>query len=126
MSWAIKVRALQSLSEEIPNARIELTAELCEAQVQQTLGAEAYSGLAGDPRLEYAICALCISKLILTSRAINEASSIHRTEGWGDGNIHPSEVTEMINLSKRWEAEGEQVVKQLRAELPSSIGWIDI
>ena len=126
MSWAPKVRALQSLSGEIPDERIELTAGLCEAQVQKTLGAEAYSGLADDQRLEYAICALTIAKLILTARAINESSSIHRTEGWGEGNIHPSEVTDMINLSKRWEAEGEQVVKQLRAELPASIGWIDI
>ncbi len=126
MSWSEKIRALQSLAEDIPDGRIEMISELCETQVQKALGAENMSIFAADKRLEYAICALSISKLILTSRAINETSSIHRTTGWGEGNIYPSEVSEMINLSKRWEADANQVISQLRVEIPAEIGWIDI
>lgn len=126
MSWAESIRALQSLAEDIPDARIELIAEHCEVQVQNQLGSENIGSFAGDKRLEYAICALSISKLILSSRAIHEQSSIHRTTGWGEGNIYPSEVTEMINLSKRWEGEANQIISQLKAEIPAEIGWADI
>lgn len=126
MSWSVKVRALQSLASDIPDERIELIAELCEVQVQKSLGLDAFSSLAGDKRLDYAICALAISKLILSSRSINESSSIHRTSGWGEGNISPSEISEMISLSRRWEAEANTILSQLRAEIPAEIGWVDI
>lgn len=126
MSWSVKIRALQSLATDIPDERIELIAELCEIQVQKSLGADAFSSFAEDKRLEYAICALAISKLILSSRSINESSSIHKTSGWGEGNIYPSEVNEMINLAKRWEADANQVIATLRADIPAEFGWIDL
>lgn len=124
--WAPKVKALQSLSQDISDERIELIAEVCEANVRSSLGSEVYTSLAGDKRLNYAICALTIAKLIVSSREIGEGGSIHSSSSWGDGEIHPSEVSEMVKLSKHWEAQGNLTINQLKAEIPAEIGWVDI
>lgn len=126
MSWTEKVRALQSLAEDIPDARIEALAEITVEEAKSFLGAENYSTLEADKRLEYAVCALTIAKLILTSRKVNEGSSIHSSEGWGEGNFHPSEISEISRLSKDWEKHGNNTLTQLKAEIPAEIGWIDI
>lgn len=126
MSWSEKIRALQSLAVDIPDDRIELMGELSEVMARKYLGEAAYSMFILDPRLEYDVCAHAISQLILSSRAINESSSIHSTSGFGAGEIHPSQVNEMINLSKRWEFLANQALSQLRAEIPAECGWIDI
>lgn len=126
MSWTDKIKKLQSLDEDIPEERIEALAEVTEAEVSSFLGAENFSSLSGDKRLDYAVCALTIAKLILTSRKVNEGSSIHRTEGWGQGNIYPSEITDINKLSREWEKRGNDTLNQLKAEIPAEIGWIDI
>lgn len=126
MSWSEKVRALQSLSAEIPDARIELIGELCEAEVISYIGAEVYAGLSADPRLEYAVSALAISRLILSSRAINEGSSIHRSSGWGEGEIMPSEISEILSLAGVWDIKAREILKQLRSEVFAEFGWVDI
>lgn len=126
MSWTDKIKKLQSLDEDIPEERIEALSEVTEAEVSSFLGAENFSSLSGDKRLDYAVCALTIAKLILTSRKVNEGSSIHRTEGWGQGNIYPSEITDINKLSREWEKRGNDTLNQLKAEIPAEIGWIDI
>jgi len=126
MSWTEKVRTLQSLAGDIPDERIELLAEVTEAEVSSFLGSENYALLSTDKRLDYAICALTIAKVILTSRRVNEGSSIHRTEGWGEGTFYPSEVAEITKLAKEWEKRGNDTLTQLKAEIPAEIGWIDI
>lgn len=126
MSWTDKIKKLQSLDEDIPEERIEALAEVTEAEVSSFLGAENFSSLSGDKRLDYAVCALTIAKLILTSRKVNEGSSIHRTEGWGQGNIYPSEITDINKLSREWEKRGNDTLNQLKAEIPAEIGWVDI
>lgn len=124
--WAPKVKALQSLASDIPDARIELIAGVCEANVKSSLGTEAYNSLEGDKRLEYAICAFAIAKLIVSSREISEGSSIHNSRGWGEGEIHSSEVGEMVKLSKHWENQGNLTINQLKTEIPADIGWVDV
>lgn len=126
MSWTDKIKKLQSLDEDIPEERIEALAEVTEAEVSSFLGAENFSSLSGDKRLDYAVCALTIAKLILTSRKVNEGSSIHRTEGCGQGNIYPSEITDINKLSREWEKRGNDTLNQLKAEIPAEIGWVDI
>ncbi len=124
--WVPKVKALQSVAADIPDARIELIAEVCDADVKGMLGLEAYEGFSSDKRLEYAICAFAIAKLIVSSRGINEGSSIHSSTGWGEGEIHPSEVSEMVKLAKHWENQGNLTINQLKTEIPAEIGWVDI
>ncbi|MCK9309109.1 MAG: hypothetical protein PHY48_14035 [Candidatus Cloacimonetes bacterium] len=124
--WVAKVKALQSLSKDIPDARIELIAEVCDANVQSGLGTAAYEALGADKRLEYAICAFTIAKLIISSREIGEGGSIHSATGWGEGEVQPSEVSEMVKLSRHWEAQGNLTMNQLKAEIPVDIGWVDI
>lgn len=126
MSWADKIKALQSLDSNIPDTRIETVAEVCEAIVIKFLGSEAYSELAGDVRLEYAVCALSISKIVMSSRIVGEGSSVHESSSWGEGEIRPSEVSEMIKLSKHWDAEAQKTLNSLKAEIPAEIGWVDI
>jgi hypothetical protein len=124
--WAPKIKALQSLANDIPDARIELIAEVCVDNVKASLGLETYISLSGDKRLEYAICAFAIAKLIVSSREISEGNSIHSSRGWGEGDIHPSEVSEMVKLSKHWENQGNLTINQLKTEIPAEIGWVDI
>lgn len=121
-----KLKSYQSLADDIPDGRIEAMIVVSDRYVKQYLGEETYNHFSGDERLDYAICAIAISKLVISSRGINEGSSIHRTTGWGDGNIYPSEVNEIVVLSRRWEEEGQKILNQLRAEMPQEIGWIDI
>ena len=123
-----KVRSLQSLSADIPDERIEIIIEISSSEARSFLGAEHYDKLAGesDSRLEYGVCALAIAKLIVGSRSINEGSSVSRSEGWGEGTIHPSEINEIIRLSKAWESKGTEMLSRLRAEIPVDIGWVDI
>jgi len=124
--WAEKVRVLQRIDDAIPDERIEKLAELSVDYAEQYLGAENFSALGADRRLEYAICALTISKIITSSREINESSSIHRTTGWGEGEIYPSEISEMLNLAKYWQNEADKTLAELRRELQAEMGWIDI
>ncbi|MDD3633311.1 MAG: hypothetical protein PHW38_05930 [Candidatus Cloacimonetes bacterium] len=121
-----KLKQYQSLAIDIPDERIEVMLEVSEKYVKQYLGEEIYNQYLDDARLEYAICAIAISKLVIGSRGINEGSSIHRTTGWGEGNIYPSEVNEIVTISRRWEEEGQKILNQLRAEMPQEIGWVDI
>lgn len=126
MSWTEKIRGLQSLDADIPDERIEALADVTTAEISSFLGEANYIALAGNKRLDYAICALTIAKLIMTSRKVNEGSSVHRTEGWGEGNIYPSEISDITKLSKEWEKRGYDTLNQLKAEIPAEIGWIDI
>ena len=126
MSWTEKIRGLQSLDTDIPDERIEALAEVTTAEISSFLGADNYADLTGNKRLDYAICALTIAKLILTSRKVSEGSSVHRNEGWGEGNIYPSEITDITKLSKEWEKRGYDTLNQLKAEIPAEIGWMDI
>jgi hypothetical protein len=126
MSWAEKIRVLQSLDGDIPDERIEALADVTEAEVESFLGSDNYDQLSGDKRLDYAICALTIGKVILTSRKVNEGSSLHRTSGWGEGNIYPSEINDLTRMAKEWEKRGNETLNQLKAEIPAEIGWIDI
>jgi len=126
MSWAEKIRALQSIAADIPEARLETVALLGEARALKYLGTEGFTRFADDPRLEYAICALGIANLILSSRGIHEESSVHSSSGWGEGNIAPSEISELIRLSKHWEDKAMETLNQLRAEIPAELGWVDI
>ncbi|HOH98803.1 MAG TPA: hypothetical protein PL188_10930 [Candidatus Cloacimonadota bacterium] len=126
MGYSEKIKTLQSLANDISDDRIEMLATLSEAQVLKYLGTEGFARYQDDPRLEYAICALSIARLIPTSRGIHEDSSVHSSTGWGEGNIAHSEVSELIRLSKYWEAQANQTLSQLRAEIPADLGWIDI
>lgn len=124
--WAEKVRSLQKLDQTIPDERIEKLAEISADYAEKYLGEDNYAELSTDRRLEYAICALTISKVITSSREINESSSIHRTTGFGEGEIYPSEISEMLNLAKYWQNEAEKTLAELRREIKSEFGWIDI
>lgn len=124
--WAVRVRELQRIDKAVPDERINKIAELSADYAEKFLGEENFSALGEDSRLEYAICALTISKLIASSREINESSSIHRTTGWGEGDIYPSEINEMLALAKYWQNEGNRTLAELRMELQTEIGWIDI
>ena len=57
---------------------------------------------------------------------INEGSSIHDVNAFGSGEIRSSEISEILRLSRNWEDAAISTLTQLRSEIPSELGWVDI
>lgn len=126
-SWSAKVREYQALDKDIPDTRINVFAELGVQTARGILGESVYDELWArkDKRLEFAVCALAISDLLKSSRQVNEGSSIHEVQGWGEGEIRASEISEILRLAKSWEERANSALSQLRGEV-SAFAWIDV
>lgn len=119
------IRSLQRFSEDMPDTRIQMAYDMATPKVIASLGLDLYNQVAHDPRREYAICCLAISVLVLLSREISEGTSIAAHKGFGQGEINPSEISQMIQLSRHWSELAEQTITQMKAE-NQTFGWIDI
>jgi len=125
MTAVEKIRAMQRFSEDMPDSRIQVAYDMATPKVIAALGLEVYNAAADDPRRDYAVCCLAISALVLLSREIAEGSSVASNKGFGQGEIAPSEISQMIQLSRHWANLAEETIRQLKAE-NQSFGWIDV
>ena len=116
---------MQRLSADMPDSRIQTAYDMATPQVIAALGVEVYNAMADDPRRDYAVCCMAISSLVLLSREIAEGSSVATQKGFGQGEIYPSEIGQMIQLSRHWSNLAEETLTQMKAE-NQSFGWIDI
>ncbi len=128
MIWAETVRSYQAVDPSIPDSRIELFASLSCDRARAYLGTTAFTSLldAQDARLIYSVAAFTIADLLKSSRMINEGSSIHDVNAFGSGEIRSSEISEILRLSRNWEDAAISTLTQLRSEIPSELGWVDI
>lgn len=128
MIWAETVRSYQAVDPSIPDSRIELFASLSCDRARAYLGTTAFTSLldAQDARLIYSVAAFTIADLLKSSRMINEGSSIHDVNAFGSGEIRASEISEILRLSRNWEDAAISTLTQLRSEIPSELGWVDI
>lgn len=128
MNWAETIRSYQAVDPAIPDSRIELFASLSCDRARAYLGTTAFTSLldAQDARLIYSVAAFTIADLLKSSRMINEGSSIHDVNAFGSGEIRSSEISEILRLSRNWEDAAISTLTQLRSEIPSELGWVDI
>lgn len=128
MIWAEIIRSYQAVDPSIPDSRIELFASLSCDRARAYLGTTAFTSLldAQDARLIYSVAAFTIADLLKSSRMINEGSSIHDVNAFGSGEIRSSEISEILRLSRNWEDAANSTLTQLRSEIPSELGWVDI
>lgn len=128
MNWAEIIRSYQAIDPGLPDSRLELFASLSSEKARAILGTTVFTSLleAQDARLTYAIAAFSIADLLKSSRMINEGSSIHDVNAFGNGEIRSSEISEILRLSRNWEEAAYSTLKQLRAEIPSEMTWVDI
>lgn len=128
MIWAEIIRSYQAVDPSIPDSRIELFASLSCDRARAYLGTTAFTSLldAQDARLIYSVAAFTIADLLKSSRMINEGSSIHDVNAFGSGEISSSEISEILRLSRNWEDAAISTLAQLRSEIPSELGWVDI
>ena len=128
MIWAETVRSYQAVDPSIPDSRIELFASLSCDRARAYLGTTAFTSLldAQDALLIYSVAAFTIADLLKSSRMINEGSSIHDVNAFGSGEIRASEISEILRLSRNWEDAAISTLTQLRSEIPSELGWVDI
>ena len=124
MTAVEKIRAMQRLSADMPDSRIQTAYDMATPQVIAALGVEVYNAMADDPRRDYAVCCMAISSLVLLSRDSRGLERGH-SEGFGQGEIYPSEIGQMIQLSRHWSNLAEETLTQMKAE-NQSFGWIDI